>query len=291
MTASCVPPPDVQSEIVGALDVNAAVRLLEEIEQLPAGATGALLVASSTGPAGSVFVENGRVCWAVANGMRHRLTDLLRHQTDPPLAPALVEDVYRACIQGGGLLGEELVNRGIVSGDGLRRALRQHTSEAMMLLSRTRDEQRPGAWVTHRRRRYNAKYTFLPSEILVGIARQRVGSSALDAHAHLEGILNESGGGAAFMRAAGLALPLPIATYNEPVLGVRLVVELGRWAMSSLDLAGVFSSQRQLVTASAPNGASFMAWEHGGLVFVALCPERTTFARALMKSFAQSPGP
>ncbi len=291
MSASCVPPLDVRSDIVDALDVNAAVRLLDEVEQLPTDATGALLIAAPGGVAGSVFVENGKVCWAVATGMRRRLTDLLRHQTDPPLGADAIEEVYRACMQGGGKLGEELVRRGVVSTDGLRRALRQHTSEAMMLLSRMRDEHRPGSWVAHRQRNYNARYTFLPSEILVGIARLRTRPSGVDLFAHLDAILDGGGAGAVFVRAAGLALPLPVATYNEHSLGVRLVVELGRWAMGSLDLASAICPGRRLVIASAPGGASFMAWEHGDLVFVALCPERTTFARALVKRFAQSPGP
>jgi len=157
-----------------------------------------------------------------------------------------------------------------------------------MLLSRSRNEQVPPAWVAHRRQRYDARFTFEPGELLVTIAMQRAGNRAVGAHAQLDAVLNGSGAGAVFARTAGLAITLPIATRDDGTIGVRLAVELGRWAMSALDLANAISPGQKLVAASTPSGASFMTWERDNLVFVALCPDRMAFARSLAKSFAHT---
>lgn len=280
---SCVPPSDVRPEIVAALDPNAALRLLEDVEQLPEDATGALVFGSPDEPAGMVLVERRMVCWAVAAGMRRRLTDLLCHQCTPPLEPSTVEEVYRRCAATGRILGEELVASGLVSADGLRRALRQHTGEAITLLSRLRRVDVSPAWIAHRRCRYDARFTFSPSELLVGIASLRLQTLADTAHADLASTLDAGGGGAAFSRRAGLALPLPFTTYRASMFRVRDLVELGRWAMDTLDLAAAVDEERRLVTASIPDGATLLAWQDGYSVMAALCPDRASFARALLR--------
>ena len=48
---------------------------------LEPGATGALLFGPPARPVGTVFLEEGRVCWAATAGMNRRLTDL------PPSQP------------------------------------------------------------------------------------------------------------------------------------------------------------------------------------------------------------
>ena len=66
--------------------------------------------------------------------MENRLTNLLRAQGNTPSSPVDFEEVYQECHRGNLPLGETLVARGLVSSEGLRCALRQHTAEAIARL-------------------------------------------------------------------------------------------------------------------------------------------------------------
>lgn len=279
MMLSSVPWADSQPGAAG-LDASAVVELLDCVEQLPPGSTGALLVGPRAEPCGSVLVENGRVCWAMANGMGRRMTDLLRYQALTPLDPAAIEDVYKKCRARGVALGEALVESGIVSPDGLRRALRQHTAEAMERLSHS-----PGqlAWVEHRRRGYDARFTFVPGEILLGLVGLRISAAAVHAQAMLRQAVDAPSAGAAFVRVQGAAFPLPVAALGMETRPVRELVAVGRWAMDTLDLAGAFEPERQLVGAVADTGRSLLTWLDEGLVYVASCEDASEFACALVK--------
>ena len=52
--------------------IAAVLRLLELIDDLPRGATGAV----HFGDAGMILVESKKICWAVARDMRLRLTEI-----------------------------------------------------------------------------------------------------------------------------------------------------------------------------------------------------------------------
>ena len=52
------------------------------------------------------------MCWAAASNMEHRLTDILRHESDPPLPVATFEAIYEECYRDHIPLGETLVERG-----------------------------------------------------------------------------------------------------------------------------------------------------------------------------------
>lgn len=264
------------------LDASAMVELLDHVEQLPSGATGALVVGPRGQPRGSVLVENGRVCWAMANGMGRRMTDLLRYQSLSPLDPSQIEDVYRQCRTRGIALGEALVESGVVSPDGLRRALRQHTAEAMERLSLSAPSQEL-AWVEHRKRGYDARFTFVPGEILVGLVGLRMSASAVHAQAALRLAVDAKKPGAAFARVPGAAVPLPVAATGMGALPVRELLGLGRWAMDTLDLAGAFEPGRHLVGAVADTGRSIITWLDDGVVYVALCEDPSEFAGTLAK--------
>ncbi|HEX7604009.1 MAG TPA: DUF4388 domain-containing protein [Polyangiaceae bacterium] len=277
---SSVPWADAQAGASAGLDASAVVELLDQVEQLPSGATGALLVGPRAQPCGSVLVENGRVCWAMANGMKRRMTDLLRYQALTPLDPAQIEDVYKHCRARGIALGEALVESGIVSPDGLRRALRQHTAEAMERLSLSTQEL---SWVEHRKRAYDARFTFVPGEILVGLVGLRMSVRAAHAQATLRLAVDVPNAGAAFARVQGAAFPLPVAATGMETLPVRELVGIGRWAMDTLDLAGAFEPERRLVGAVADTGRALLTWLDEGLVYVAVCEDPSEFACALVK--------
>ncbi len=77
-----------------SFEVPTLLRLLKGIDRLPRGATGALVFASKDAPQGTVLVEENRVCWAAVSNMEHRLTEILRHESDPPLPKAVFDEVY-----------------------------------------------------------------------------------------------------------------------------------------------------------------------------------------------------
>ena len=81
--------------------------LIHRVEQTDAG-TGALICQASGDQLATVLLEEGRICWAVASGMRRRLTDLLLEGNDR-LDRKSLESIYRDCRGRNVPLGEELV--------------------------------------------------------------------------------------------------------------------------------------------------------------------------------------
>lgn len=282
---SVFPWADPRPEISAEFDGSSAVRLLEEIEQLPAGATGALHVTEESPghePLGSILVEGGRVCWAVASGMNRRLTDIIRHQTSPPLERATVEDVYRRCRLQGKPFGEYLVSSGLVSTDGLRRALRQHTGEALAMLSRAGGTS--VEWRDHPGRRYDARFTFHAGELLVALGALRSYPKAADVNARLQAVLDGSAAGAAFVRSADMALLLPVAAVKVGAqVRVPDFLDLGRWAAGILDLCECFSPNRKVVACVGTDGASTVAWQEGDTAYVAACEDPSTAACVIVR--------
>lgn len=254
-----------------------SVRLLEDIESLSAGATGALVFGRAMRPDGTILLEAGRVCWATAGRMRRRLTDLLRFQADPPLEPAVLEAVYKRCREEGRPLGESLVERGLVSRDGLRRALQQHSAEAIALLAR--DLGSPAwTWVEHRRRHYDAEFTFSPAELLSGMGALCQPEAAQEAEQELQQNLEGGGFGAAFVRDPAHARAIPIAALGCDALGVHAVAALGEWVAGTLDLSAAFDPGSRLVIAARRDGGAVLGWRAGEIDFVAQCSDPSSVA-------------
>lgn len=261
-----------------SLDVSAARELLEGIESLESGSTGALSYGSASQPRGTVFVEDGRVCWAMAGTSGRRLTDLLARQSDPPVEPSKLEAVYQHCRRVGTPLGEALVSSGLVSPDGLRAALLQHTTECIAVMSPS--SSRAPVWAPHRHERYNARYTFTPAEILVRLGALVHRQSTVKALDELGSTLDAGGGGVAFARGAS---PLPIASIRASELTISELMDLGRWGVDALDMADAISPRRDFVLATTGYRHGVGAWIHEGLVFVALFEDPSTSACALVR--------
>ena len=149
------------SSIPASPAINSAVqRLLGYIDDLPAGATGAL----SFGSHGVILLQNRKICWAMEHSMRLRLTDILRNQSTPPVSREAVEQIYRKCKTTGTPIGEALVASGLASEVGLRAALFKHNGEALVALARAGAA--PDDWVTHTKPGYDQKYSFSACEML-----------------------------------------------------------------------------------------------------------------------------
>jgi hypothetical protein len=277
---SYVPWADPRPEIVRGVDAALAAQLLDHVEQLPAGATGALVVGHIARPEGTILVEAGRVCWAVAGGMQQRLTDILCHQATPALDRHAVESIYRRCRAESLPLGEMLVREGLVSADGLRRALRQHTGEAVAALAR---EGGTPTWIDHRRRGYDARFTFSAAELLVGIGAWRTHERAAEARAILESLVDPDGRAVAFARCDESATPCPVAAIGAGEFSVRALVDLGRWAASTLDVAAAFCPERSCVALVGDDGHAALAALHHEFIVVVSCDDASTLACTIVR--------
>src|SRR5688572_4272691 len=86
----------LRSPVSGA-DPSAVLPLIATIETLRSTATGAYMFGPVGKPSGTILIEKGRVCWAGASQMGHRLTDLLRNRIDPSVNPSALEEIVRRC--------------------------------------------------------------------------------------------------------------------------------------------------------------------------------------------------
>lgn len=270
--AAMLAPMDATSPAPGAakrLSPWLAVSLLERVEQLTPGATGALLCAAGSELAGTVLLENGRVCWASSARMRRRLTDLLLEQSRPPLDRARLEAVYRRGRDSGEPLGETLVTLGLVTRDGLRSALLRHSAEAMLSIAAC--DALSFAFVEHRKRRYDATFTFPPAEVLASLGADSRRELADAAREELSRVLGSDGLGAAFSREGETARGLMLAEIGCGPLSCEHVLELGSVTAGTLDLCGAFAPGARLVMSMRSDGSALVCWRVGALELVAVC--------------------
>lgn len=247
------------------------LRVLSEIEGLPADATGALAFGPETSLSGVVLLERGRVCWAAAQGLRRRLTDLLRERCQPQLTNDEVEAVVQRCKQSGTPVGETLVADGRITADALRATLLRHTVESLAAGISWRAAPR---WLPHRARGYQSAFTFQPAELLAfanNIVSDRAGLDAAE--------LKLSSVGASHNAAA-------FDLHGVHLLACRLPEE-GTTAVTSLRAAGVWAARSLASDAERSSvlkfafdghGGSWLGWRDGGMTFVAHCRDRDAFS-------------
>ena len=236
------------------------LRLFRGIDPLPRGATGALTFREGGPPQGTVLIEDRRVCWAGASHMENRLTDLLRARSQVPLSPSDLEEVYQECHRKNKPLGETLVERGLVSGEGFRQSLQQHTAEALARLS--------GAarlvltWASNRSKRYDAQFTFGTSELLCCIGALGLEAEAEEASRKLREVTPDRSVGVAFLTAAGPSLP--VAQVSAESWRSQSLIDLGEWATAAL---GSGDGEGSVLGSDTVNSLK-RAWRSGATVFV-----------------------
>jgi hypothetical protein len=256
-------------------DATAVVPLLEEIEALPESATGALVFGQPS--QGTVLVESGRICWAGAQGMEKRLTEMLRAYADEPPESKRIEEVYRRCKREQIPVVRALVESGLVSLDGLREVIRQHTSEALLALTREAPPE-PPKWVAHRHQGYDAKFTFDPCELIVSVGAVCHPDLAGRARLEFEGLLRSGVTAVAFARPPGVNAPAPIWRSPGAYFAMRQVMSLGRWAFSALDVCNAYSARARIAATLVEPGEYLVAWQSRGIVSVAQCEDSMSFA-------------
>lgn len=250
------------------------------LEALPRDVCGALVLSRDGEQVGAVLMEHGRVCWAMAHAMRRRLTDLLCHQTTPPLDEQVVRSVYRECVDNHQPLGETLVRRAIVSETGLRRALRQHNAEAIALLSVPESE---AVWTPKRSATYDSRFTFGTTELLVSVGALADAESASRARQVLRGVTPPDGTGAAYVALGGD--PIPVAEVNSTRFGAADFMDLGRW-LSSTHLTTSKALGRPRVTQCRLGKDSLVGWFEGHLGYVVCCTN-TAAGRVMSQALRQ----
>jgi len=244
----------------GTIHPPTLLRLLRGIDGLPPGASGALALTDRDRCQGTILIEDRRVCWAGASDMENRLTDLLRTQRKVPLSPVEFEGVYQECRLSNLPLGETLVARGLVSSEGLRRALRQHTAEAVARLSTATWLKL--TWTPNRTRRYDAQFTFGTSELLCCIGALGVEAKAEEADRTLREVTPDRSVGVAFL--TGTDHLLPVAQVSAESWRSQSLLDLGEWALAALENGEGEGSVLGSDTASSLK----RAWRSGETVFI-----------------------
>jgi len=253
----------------------AVIPLLEELEALPDNATGGLVFKSPV--QGTLLLENGRVCWAAAAGMERRLGELIRAYADEPPESRRVEDVYKRCKKDSVPVVKALIDSGVVSLDGLRDVVYQHTAEAIVSLAHEPPEEAP-VWVPHKHQGYDAKFTFDAAELLVGVGSVCHPDLASRARLDFEGLLRSGVYAMAYARTPGDGSPIPLYRSPGSYFKLRDTMALGRWAFSALDVCNKYSARAKIAATLVDPGEYLVAWHSRGLVSVAQCEDSMSFA-------------
>lgn len=252
------------------------------VDELGDAAIGELVVSGDAGPRGAVFVERGRVCWAAAQGMARRLTELLGARAS--LAPPVMESVFTECKRDRIPLGEHLLARGLVSAADLREALLEHTIESLSTIC-TADAR--ATWHPRAGASYSPRFTFATSELVVHAGAREHPSTSACAGSLLARLFGESEWAAAFVRSETSAHPAPIAMRGSVPPSASALLRVGKWASSMLDIAEVFGDASSVFSSSRTTKSrtsSVIAFRHGAAFVVgetgALGPGRVLNHRA-----------
>ncbi len=279
-------------------DPGLVLPLMESVERMPAPATGAFLFGPAQKPFGTVLVENGRVCWAGAAKLGSRLSDLLRSKLSPGADPHALEETVRRCLRTSTPLGEALVESGLMSAELFREALHKHTSEALLVLMH--DERAALTWHAHRKQRYDARFTFSPTEIMSGIGACITPDKAAEARKELERYLKAEGCGLAFFddtshgergeTESGSKNFFLVSDKRGAGLTITEMQQLGAWGRNAF-LRSPFEpgSEPRLFTLRGADGDSLITWRTHDLLYVVICPSSSSFAFIVGKRTRTSP--
>lgn len=255
--------------------------LLGVIEDLDGAKTGVLRLR----PFGRIYIEAGRVCWAVYPGQQHRLRQLLRHQRNPPIAPEVFEQIVRECQHTNAPFGEALVASGKITEDGLRAALLSHSTESLARIAVSQ-------WQVERfeetvGRRFDAKFVFGTVELMTQLGAGRHLALAAVAKRILCEALAASGSGFAFVRQPGVNHPILIASANSAGASVRQARDVCTWTTSMFDLARTVDPAVYAVSGSWRGAQAVVTWEQDDVHYISLFNQRAVAALALSRVTAQ----
>lgn len=245
-----------------------SVRVLEEVERLPHGATGAL----TFGEEGVILVENKRICWALAHGMRQRLTDLLCEHGESARRDEL-EALYRRCKRDGTSLGEALLASELVSLPELQRTLLRHNSEAVRTLAHS-DGAAQARFSPLAARGYDPRLAFSPAELFAALSTRRYEAQAARARTRLIELTRPNAQLFAFLRDPKISLTVPVAVERSCSLRIAELLAVASWSVRTLDVASFVDSSAQVICGQWCASCSIVAFREDDIHYAALCESR-----------------
>lgn len=250
----------------------AAVKVLEHVESLPVGATGALGFEGD----GVIVVDGRRICWALAPDMRQRMSDLLCEASDPPLPRHVLKSVLRRCKENGTSFGQALLASGLVSESQLSSALVRHNAEAIWRLAQGRA--RPTSFSNHSRSGFDRRFSFSTAELLAAVGVEWDHESATAARHCLSEVRVDDATGFAFVRDEQRAAPLVIAVDRGCPLFVGETLEISRWLTGMFDVAADVEARTSLIAATWCSRTSVVGWRIDDVRYAAVCSSRPASA-------------
>ena len=249
--------------------------------RFPNAATGALTFGKLEQHPNVVLMEDGRVCWAAAADMRRRFTDLILRESAVPLDRAKLETLFQECRQKGRPLGETLVRRGYLTEQGLSRTLRQHNAESLAQIALDGYSVEEASWHDRHGKKYDARFTYSPTELLVHVGELRVGEPASTAQTSLEGALaGTSAVGLACSLDVDPECPFPVGALGANALTIEELMKIARFTKDGLGRVKAFAPNPVLCSMWR-GGWSALTWQRAGLVFTALCEDAPSLAKVM----------
>lgn len=264
-----------RSDELDACTLGSAIQLLQRVEALPDAATGAL----AFGEEGAIFVESGRICWAVAPNMRARLRELVTREATTPDARTAVDAVLATCKRDSLPLGAALVDSGLVSPAGMRAAFARHTGEAIARLASLREL--PVRFREHTRHTYTPPFVFSTVELLASLGAAEQAALVKRAEAHLAEVLVPDASGFAFACGPDASHPRIVAVDRRALLRVGDALQIGGWALGLHAAARRLGEESSLACASWCERTAIVTWRDRELGFAALCSSRPASSRLL----------
>ncbi|MBC7978879.1 MAG: hypothetical protein H7138_28170 [Myxococcales bacterium] len=255
------------------MNPQAELEVLHVLERMPSDASGALVRERPDGTmAGALLVERGRVCWAMSERYRLRLTDILVAEQDT-LSITQLNEVFAMCHRDHMPLGETLVERGLVSLSVLHRALLRHTCEALDYLVR---EDAPWSWIEHSGYGYHPMLTFSPAEVLAGVRAIASPTLAARARTRLRSLVRDGQRGFAVER--GSSTKIPLAQVGCEGVDPVALADLAIQAEEVMVVAATIDIE---VALAELGGLACASWAEENVMFVLLCDGDLAFNRLL----------
>lgn len=249
------------------------VNVLVQVEGVAAAESG-LLAFGDHADLGGIFVERGRICWAMARGMGRRLHEILQSSALERGATIDFDTIYQRCRANGTLLGQTLVDEGVITARELEIALRKHSAESLLALCH--DELDEPIWRSRGERGYEPRFTFRPVDVFLDV----IALWFPDLHAHARNELAQFAApgriGAAFR---GDSHAMPIAAFGD--IGVYELWNLGQWATQLPLATRELGASVSLVIATTSRGDTMVVWWHHELLFAVACPDRLALSDIL----------
>lgn len=242
---------------------------LARVERLGESDSG--LLSFGDDPIGGIFVEQGRVCWVAARGLERRLRALLSAHSR--MSTEELERMYERCRAEGRLLGETLVDEGLLAPSDLQQALRRHSAECLVELC---SSPRTTSWWSHSGRGYAPRFTFRAVDLLfdsVALVFPELHASALSELARVEGPDRKV---AAFVRDEESGTLLPLAEGGGYDVGELQV--LGRDVGALPRACHELGATPSFVVSTTGDGRSVVVWWDRELLFAVSCADRACLA-------------